>query len=282
MNNTPTYFTVLLPISNNENSLSQCLTSISSQLFTDFNVLCILNNSVDESLQIVINFCNKYTHFSYIELGDSVHNLSQALNCALNTLESKCRYFVRHDADDYMLPHRLLWTYEYLENSLSKPLIHCGNAFINDTSTLIYPNSHNPSSSSLKTSLLLQSPFIHPSICFRSDLNIRYDERFKYAQDLKLLIDYLHFGNYSFDPRPYIYYTFNPPSPQKRILQLLLHDYAINTLHKQLIPGFSFRYSHYLRTKYITNEFTMYSPSSYLDIHSIYNRLQFSLSKLLD
>jgi len=265
------YFTVLLPVSNNASTLFNCLQSISSQSFTDYNVLVVINNSHDSSLQIAIDYSNKFLQFNIINLGTTVENLPQALNRGLDHIKLGCKYIVRHDADDYMLPDRLLWTFQSLQQYSVKPLIHCGNAYINNTSLLYFNKSHIPSSLTLKMSLLLQSPFIHPSICFQADKLLRYDERFTYAQDLKLFIDYFELGSFSFDSRPYIYYTNILPSIKKRYYQLILHDYALYTLHRLITPGTPLRISHYLRVKYITDEFTMYEPSPGLDLQSIYN-----------
>ena len=84
-----------------------------------------------------------------------------------------------------MLPHRLEHTFASIRSSPVKPLIHCGNAFINNTHTLYFPSSLQLSDLEIKKTLLFTSPFIHPATCFKSSIPNLYDSRFQYAQDLK-------------------------------------------------------------------------------------------------
>ena len=267
------FFTVLLPVCNSEQTIINCLKSIEAQSFNDFNVLVLVNNSTDSSFDLCSSFCASRSNFQLINLHQSCPSLPDILNFGIRNVCDNCQYIVRHDSDDYMLPHRLEHTFASIRSSPVKPLIHCGNAFINNTHTLYFPSSLQLSDLEIKKTLLFTSPFIHPATCFKSSIPNLYDSRFQYAQDLKFFIDNIFCGLYSFTSQPYIHYTQSPSSSKKRFLQLSLHDVAINTLHKKLLHGLPFRVSHELRCMYVTDEYRMYTSSSTHSLHYIYLEL---------
>ena len=270
------YFSVLLPVCNSKHTISDCLHSIDVQSFKDFDVLVLVNNSEDESFEICSSFCSTRSNFHLINLYKSQPSLPDVLNFGISYLRGNCKYIVRHDSDDFMLNTRLENTYRSICSSHSEPLIHCGNAYINRQNSLYFPELRSISDYQIKQVLLLESPFIHPAIAFKSSIPYLYDRRFIYAQDLKFFIDNMFMGPYSFSPTPYIYYTIIPPSTHKRLFQLTLHDLAINTLHQKLIHGFNFRVSHQLRCKFITDENRMYPPISDVilqsSLHDLYTQ----------
>ena len=251
------YFSVLLPASNAESTIFKCLRSIESQSFSDFNVLILVNNSVDNTFTICSGFCETKSKFSCLNLGHRYSNLSQILNFGFASLRSNCTYIVRHDSDDYMLDHRLQHTYTSINARCDLPLIHAGNAYIDNTKTLMLP-SESLSDIYLKAQLLLYSPFVHPSIALHSSLPVLYDERFQYAQDLKLFVDNIFHGHYSYTPIPYISYTSATSGLRKRSMQLACHDIAIHSLHARIFSSLTLRNSHELRCQFVSNEYQIY------------------------
>lgn len=274
------FFSVLLPVCNSESTILECLLSISTQKFQDFSVLILVNNSDDSSFGICSKFCQTDARFQVLNLFDNYSSLPDVLNFGINYLRSECHYIVRHDADDYMLPLRLSDTYQAIIASSVPPLIHCGNAFLNDTSNLYFTGIASRSDYEIKSTLLLSSPFIHPAISFKSSIQSLYDTRFVYAQDLKFFIDNMFSGTYSFSSTAYIRYATTPPSIIKRSMQLSLHDFAIHSLHKKLIPDFKLSLSHQLRCRFVTNEFALFTPLSHSYLDLVLKRLKASFDTL--
>lgn len=274
------YFSVLLPVCNSQHTILKSLQSIDCQTYGDYSVLVLVNNSNDNSFDICHSFCSSRPNFHLINLHQHFPSLPDVLNFGIRYLRTNCQYIVRHDADDYMLPCRLEHTFQSISSSSQPPMIHCGNAYINDSSTLYFPSSLNPSDYDIKKALLLSSPFIHPAISFKSCTPSLYDTRFVYAQDLKFFIDNMFSGLYSFTSVPYIHYTSSSPSTSKRLKQLSLHDFAINTLHRNLLPGFQFRLSHELRCLYVTEEYRMFSSYTKSALFDIFYKLNSKFTEI--
>ena len=274
------FFSVLLPVCNSQSSIHDCLESIACQHFTDFSVLILVNNSFDLSLDICTTFCISNSRFEVLDLQDSCKSLPDVLNKGIVYLRDKCDYIVRHDADDYMLPSRLSDTFQALMCSHVQPLIHSGNAYIADSSRPYFPYGVSINDYEIKSRLLLSSPFIHPAITFKSSIEFLYDTRFVYAQDLKFFIDNLFSGHYSFSSTPYIQYTPSVSSFYKRAMQLSLHDVAISSLHKKLIPGFPISSSHQLRCHFVTDEFRIFPPKDIKVLQHMLYRLNHCFFKI--
>ena len=153
------YFSVLLPVRNSQSSILNCLHSIASQTFRDFSVLVLVNNSNDATFDICSEFCASAPNFDLVNLYQSCQSLPEVLNVGIDKLRLNCEYIVRHDADDYMLPHRLLDTYRSIQAACPSPLVHCGNAYINNTSRLYFSPEVSITDYQIKSSLLLS--FLH-------------------------------------------------------------------------------------------------------------------------
>ena len=272
------FFSVLLPVRNSEDTIRHCLNSIASQTFDDYSVLALVNNSSDKSFSICQDFSHSYPHFNVIDLGSACNSLPDVLNFGISLLQGKCEYIVRHDADDLMLPSRLLDTFNSLTSASTPPLIHCGNALVGTSSSLYFPPSLQLDDLGIKSRLLLSSPFIHPAIAFKSTISNLYDSKFVYAQDLKFFIDNIFSGPYSISTDPYIQYSVPQPNSDKRSMQLFLHDYAINSLHRQLIPGFQTLTSHQVRCLYVTDEFSMSNDLDAEFLAHSYSNLKYKLA----
>ena len=99
---------IIIPVYNAENYLSQCLNSIMVQTYVDYEVLLVDDGSTDHSGEICDGYSQKDNRFKYEHIEN--HGAAYARNVALN--KAKGEYFTFVDSDDYIEP-------EYLERLLS-------------------------------------------------------------------------------------------------------------------------------------------------------------------
>lgn len=89
---------VILPVYNTEKYLPKCLDSILNQTFEDFEVICVNNNSTDNSLEILSEHAQEDKRIKII----SKQNQGQAVskNVGLQNSNGEFVYFV--DSDDWL------------------------------------------------------------------------------------------------------------------------------------------------------------------------------------
>ncbi|MBU1854072.1 MAG: glycosyltransferase family 2 protein, partial [Candidatus Omnitrophica bacterium] len=98
---TPT-ITVLLTVYNGETYLKECMDSVLSQTYRDFEFLIIDDGSTDTTRAIIKSY--KDNRIRLIENG---RNLSQVTSLNIGLEHARGEYVARIDADDAMLPNRL-------------------------------------------------------------------------------------------------------------------------------------------------------------------------------
>ena len=91
---------VCMPVYNASRYLRDCIDSILSQSFTDFELLIVDDGSTDDSVEIIRSYSD-----SRIRLIENKHDYIGSLNLLLQ--EARGKYIARMDADDVMLPNRL-------------------------------------------------------------------------------------------------------------------------------------------------------------------------------
>ncbi len=104
------FVTIFVPVFNGQNHLSEAITSLLKQTYTNFELLIIDDGSSDLSLDLVANFTD-----SRIKLVQNENNMGIAStsNRALEIAEGK--YLMRLDADDIAMPDRLAKQTEIME-----------------------------------------------------------------------------------------------------------------------------------------------------------------------
>lgn len=99
---------VCMPVYNASRYLRECIDSVLSQTFADFEFLIADDGSDDDSAAIVESYADPR-----IRLIRREHGYIASLNCLLD--EARGRYIARMDADDVMLPDRLRLQFDYME-----------------------------------------------------------------------------------------------------------------------------------------------------------------------
>ncbi|MDE5981180.1 MAG: glycosyltransferase, partial [Bacteroidaceae bacterium] len=180
---------VCMPMYNASPYLRECVDSILSQSFEDFELLIVDDGSTDDSVEIVRSYGDER-----IRLIENKHDYIGSLNILLD--EARGKYIARMDADDVMMPERLQAQYDYMECHPSIDLVASGMNYIgNGGRTFVPPVTDrciNPKD-------LLESCCIaHPTVFVRTDVfkkhDLRYREEYKFAEDYRLWAEMLMSG----------------------------------------------------------------------------------------
>jgi glycosyltransferase involved in cell wall biosynthesis len=191
MNNNQTIVSVIMSVYNSSDSVKAAIKSILSQTFQNLELLIIDDCSEDNTY----NICKKFEiQDSRVRVFKNKKNIG--LTKSLNVLLKHARgeYIARQDGDDVSCSSRLFSQYTLLEKNLH--IDGCTTrAKIANSKRLIPGLSYY-----LPVRFLIRykNPFIHGSLFIRKDSlnNIgRYDERFLYAQDYKLITDLINKGH---------------------------------------------------------------------------------------
>lgn len=188
-------FSIIIPVYNTARYLPQCLDSILSQSFVDFEVICVNDGSIDESLEVLQAYANGDERLKVVSIPNS--GVSYARNVALDLAQGDYVLFV--DSDDWLVDDALdklsQWvclgkydivsfnTIKYFENDLS---IKEGELIPEEfTNGWTYYEQ-----CSLQTSVI---PF--GAICGRAysismlnEAKIRFDEELQYNEDVLFTI----------------------------------------------------------------------------------------------
>jgi Glycosyltransferases involved in cell wall biogenesis len=112
-------FSVIIPVFNVDQYLRDCLDSVMSQIFNDFEVICINDGSTDESLSILEEYSKKDSRIVIVNQENK--GLSGARNMGLKAAKGEYVFFL--DSDDWITPDAL----QILANSISGEDVLCFN-----------------------------------------------------------------------------------------------------------------------------------------------------------
>lgn len=87
---------ICMPVYNASRYLRDCIDSILSQSFTDFELLIVDDGSTDDSVEIIRSYSD-----SRIRLIENKHDYIGSLNLLLQ--EARGKYIARMDADDVIM-----------------------------------------------------------------------------------------------------------------------------------------------------------------------------------
>lgn len=159
-------FSILLPAFNAQKTIKECVTSIISQSYKDWDLFLINDGSTDSTGVIIDSFKDK--RIKKIHLKQN-YGLVEALNYGISNIKS--RFIFRMDADDVMLPHRIKKQISYITND--KTGIYSGSMVMNNKIHNI-PNLNN---NHIYQLLTFCNPIIHPTVLIDRNFcqNLKYD-----------------------------------------------------------------------------------------------------------
>lgn len=123
------FFSIVVPVYNVEAYLEQCIDSILSQTYTDFEIIMVNDGSTDSSAEI----CSQY------EKRDSrniiIHKENGGLSDARNVglLKAKGDYVIFTDSDDYWMGNQILRELNgFIKNAYPDVIIHEESRYFSD------------------------------------------------------------------------------------------------------------------------------------------------------
>lgn len=116
------FFTIGIPVYNTGKWLGECLDSILSQSFTDFEIICVDDGSRDNSIEIIKKYAAQNNRIKYISRPNG--GVSSARNTAIFHASGRYLYFI--DSDDLMCNDTLSTAYNALEENNFPDLLETG------------------------------------------------------------------------------------------------------------------------------------------------------------
>ncbi|MFW2555408.1 glycosyltransferase family 2 protein [Aliarcobacter butzleri] len=198
---------VILPVYNGREYLSEAIESILNQTYTNFEFIIINDGSKDDSLQIIKEYERKDERIVVISRENK--GLISTLNEGI--ANAKGKYIARMDQDDISLPRRFEEQIKFLEKNLEIGV--CG------TWVEVFGDNRNPilwkmpiNDDELKVRLLFSVTFAHPSVMMRKGLinqyNLRYNEKYINAEDYKFWLDFSKYTKFVNIPKVLFRYRY--------------------------------------------------------------------------
>lgn len=176
---------VIMPVYNGGNYLSESIESILNQTERDFEFL-ILNEfgSDDGSAEVIEHYAQQDRRVKFIQAKEHM-GITRSLNYLLN--ESKGEYIARMDSDDLSAPRRFEIQLLYLDLYKDIDVIGIKHRVIGrDTWQVRYHSDWRI----LRSETLLFIPIRHPTMMIRSEVikryNLYYDETLDGAEDIEI------------------------------------------------------------------------------------------------
>ena len=104
--------TVIIPVYNAQNYLSECIDSVLRQTMQDFEVICIDDGSSDDSYSILKKYAE--TEERVVLFSQTNQGVSTARNVGIDKARGEYIYFL--DSDDYIEPNMLEIAYKEMES----------------------------------------------------------------------------------------------------------------------------------------------------------------------
>ena len=174
---------VIMSVHNNEATVNTAIESILGQSYKNIELIVTDDCSSDNSLSII----KKYIDKKNVKLIENSENkgLTKSLNSMIKVAQGK--FIARQDADDISLYNRI---------QVQIDLINKFNLdFVSSRAISLQTKKYMPNISfnlPYKFLIRYKNPFIHGTLIIKKNVLLElgnYDERFKYAQDYKLMID---------------------------------------------------------------------------------------------
>lgn len=177
--------------------LKSCILSLDNQTVDDFLVLIKVDGPISEEMSFFLNRLPTHKYKVYWR------NENKGLAVSLNELidEAKkidgLKYIARMDSDDICLPSRFEKQIQYFERNKSVDILGGGCIEFNDEDGYKCEKLLDCEDHVLKNKIIRASPFIHPTVMFRSRVfedGIRYPTDNYLSEDLYLWVYIAHQG----------------------------------------------------------------------------------------
>ena len=179
---------VIMPVYNGQDFLSEAIESILDQTFIDFEFIIIDDGSTDNSLNIIKTYNDPRI---IIVCNETNLKLIPTLNKGLNL--AKGQYIARMDADDISLPTRLARQVEFMDARLSIGICGTWVEVFGEGEQSFWRFTDNPDSA--KCMLLFGCCIVHPSVIIRRSIlatGLCYSDLYPHGEDYALWVHMAH------------------------------------------------------------------------------------------
>lgn len=177
---------VLMPVYNRQDFVSQAIESILAQTYPDFEFIIINDGSTDDTKKIVENYAKTDER---IKLINNPTNLGLIDSLTIGLKYAQGEYIARMDSDDISLPDRFEKQLAYMEEHPDIGVVGCWFKWINADGVVSNPKSQRPCGSDLIWWGMFFFPeLVHPTIFSRKGVYSRFNENnleatFVHAED---------------------------------------------------------------------------------------------------
>ena len=188
------FVSIIIPVYNASQHILQCLESVKSQSFTDYEVILVDDGSKDDSAQIITRFIGAHTLSNYRLLQKENGGVSSARNAGIRAAQGQWIAFV--DSDDWIEPDYLtLMVSAIRENEADFCLIGF-RAYDDDTQRFDIWSDYPLPTGTIPGELyaLTSFDYIWSRLYKKSILEehgILFDERISYCEDNAFNFDYV-------------------------------------------------------------------------------------------
>ncbi|MES2315502.1 MAG: glycosyltransferase family 2 protein [Patescibacteria group bacterium] len=185
---------IILPTHNRSLFLIKTIASITSQTYTNFELIIINDCSRDDTAQVLLDASMKEPRIKIINHSENL-KIIRSLN--EGTQVASGVYIARADDDDpWQDSTKLEKQINFLESNPEYMLVGTGATLVDENGHEIFRYRTPESDKSIRARMLFGNPFIHPSVVFRKsvlDKTGSYDVLLKDAEDWDL---WMRMGQY--------------------------------------------------------------------------------------
>lgn len=184
---------VILPVYNEEQHISQTLDSLFNQNFDDYEIIIVDDGSTDDSLKI-INEKLSGCEIPHKIIHQNNSGVSSARNRAID--ESEGEFIVFVDGDDYILTDHLSHLYDEDADFCLTQLVKKDHDDV--ISPHYYENTEMTALDFIKLELEMKIPFNFVQLSYRADIikknNLKFREDVSYGEDSDFALRALSYG----------------------------------------------------------------------------------------
>jgi len=181
---------VIVAVYNGEGFVKECLASLVSQTFKDFEVVVVNDGSTDKTIDMLVD---ERLDLNVIDLSKNI-GVSAARNVALKA--AKGEYIAVLDIDDLWIPSKLEKQVAFLKNNPEYDIVGSFFELKSETGNASCAK-RSESNTDIRKQIALAVPFLHSSILVRSNAMERargYDEFVSHGEDYRFFVRILKSG----------------------------------------------------------------------------------------
>jgi len=199
-----------MPVYNAERYLSVSVQSILNQTWTDFELITINDCSTDTSPQILAQLAKQDNRIRLLHNSSNL-GVTRSLNIGIDQAQGD--FIARMDADDESSPTRIEKQLSFLLEHTDIGIVGGGCKIIDSESRYCSDWMKPVSDLAIRWEMLLDNPFIHPTVMCRSrilhDRHLRFNEELSVSQDYDFWTRLLQYTRGANLPEPVLFYRIH-------------------------------------------------------------------------